>query len=372
MGREYFITEADRNRAAENLLDFSQYFTKAEDTGADGICCDDETVAHYRSMRRGELRNVVCKFPFDWDASLYARCSEEADCAECVKAFEGKCEHLPQSLLRRGYDIDSFPALSRVMQKADVRGDVDFLSGDSNVWHFHPVGFYRHYRKLLPFNGRVEALMNVQDRVWRLNDMQPNRGGGIWGNQQGNTFCNHAVFLTIQALDGNFRQFIGNPRRLFTNSPELYGVVAPPSVIGNLRGDFAVRHNNFAHRGSNLWCEILREQAANSDRTGIHRISPEEAQEMANRGYVVIGSWMNMTRGGSPHFATVRPHFEAYNPVRGPLVANVGESNGIYFTRRDGELRGAFRRDEFDAIEWYYNQNQQFRKDFTIRIDGLK
>jgi len=131
-----------------------------------------------------------------------------------------------------------------------------------------------------------------------------------------------------------------------------------------------VRHNNFAHRGSNLWCEILREQAANSDRTGIHRISPEEAQEMANRGYVVIGSWMNMTRGGSPHFATVRPHFEAYNPDNGPLLANVGRHNGIFFTRRPE----AFGRDidRFNEIEWYYNQNQQFRKDFTIRIDGLK
>jgi len=358
MGREYFIKESDRNRAAENLLAFSDYFTKAEDAVSDEICRDDESIAHYRGMRRDDLRKVVCKFPFDWDALLYARCSEEANCAECVKAFEGKCEHLPQKLIRREHGIDSFPALSRVMQKADVRGDVDFLSSDSNLWHFHPVGFYRHYSRLMPFIGHVEALMNVQDRVINLEAMKPMEGKGMWGNQQGSTFCNHAVFLTIEALDDNFRQFIGNP--------ELYGVVAPPSMLRNLRGTFRNTHGNFGHRGSNLWCVILREQAANSDRTGIHRIGSEEAQEMANRGYVVIGSWMN-TRGvnerdNSPHFATVRPNFVAYNPILGPLVANVGASNGIYFTRWTNTERGAFGRNAFDTIEWYYNRNQQFQE----------
>jgi hypothetical protein len=212
--------------------------------------------------------------------------------------------------------------------------------------------------------------MEVQNRVINLEALCPRDGRGMYGQETPGraTFCNHAVFLAIQALDGNFHQFIGHP--------ELHSRVTSPYNVAHLVRDTAFwrEHRDFEsrHRRSNLWCVILREQAANSDRTGIHRIGPEEAQEMANRGYVVIGSWMNMTRHGSPHFATVRPHFEAYNPNRGPLVANVGESNGIYFTRRDGELRGAFRRDEFDAIEWYYNRNQQFRKDFSIRINGLK
>ena len=91
---------------------------------------------------------------------------------------------------------------------------------------------------------------------------------------------------------------------------------------------------------------------------------------MANRGYVVIGSWINMTRGGSPHFATVRPHFGAYDSANGPLLANVGRYNGIYSTRH----YRAFGENEaiFNAIEWYYNRNQDFRKDFTIRINKLK
>ena len=358
MGREYFIREADRNSVAENLLDFNEYFTKVDDAGITEICCDDETIAQYRAMRREELRRAVLKFPFDWDANLYARCSEEADCAECTKAFQGKCQHLPQSLARRGNEIDSFPALSRVMQRADVRGDVDFLNSDSSLWHFHPVGFYKHFHRMMPFNERVADLMNVQDMVIAHEAMQ--RGSrGMYGREtyRNTTFCNHAVFLTITVLDGNFRQFIGYP--------DIHSRITSPYNVNHLVRGTAFWERNWdfdnRHRRSNLWCEILREQARNSQNTGIHRIhDPAEAQEMANRGYVVIGSWMNMTRHGSPHFATVRPHFGTYEPALGPYLANVGWYNGTFFTTQ----REAF--EERSPVEWYYNRNQQFRKDFTI------
>ena len=60
----------------------------------------------------------------------------------------------------------------------------------------------------------------------------------------------------------------------------------------------------------------------------------------------MIGLWMNMTRGGSPHFATVRPYFGAYSSRRDPLLANVGAHNGIFYAADPNAFR-----DMFNAIE---------------------
>jgi hypothetical protein len=102
----------------------------------------------------------------------------------------------------------------------------------------------------------------------------------------------------------------------------------------------------------NLWCDILAEQAK---RRILTRFGGEqEAQEKANEGYVVIGAWKN-TNGsnGPPHFVTVRPEF-SYDVEEGPMLANVGESNGI-----KPRSEGFFEKE--NAIRWYYNPEQKFR-----------
>jgi len=146
--KEYFIRTANKAGMAENLLDFNQYFIQSNFDKDNDIFCDDETVTRFKAINHQGLRKYVCRFPFEWDAALYAICDDNT-CDECQKAYEGRCEKLPQKLLRRGHAISSFPVLTKIMKKADIRSDVDFLKKESMVWHFNPVAFYNHYSRLL-------------------------------------------------------------------------------------------------------------------------------------------------------------------------------------------------------------------------------
>jgi hypothetical protein len=286
---------------------------------------------------------------------LYARCSEEADCAECVKAFEGKCEHLPQKLIRREHGIDSFPALSRVMQKADVRGDVDFLSSDSNLWHFHPVGFYRHYSRLMLAIAHIANLRMVQERVVALVCLKPRYGRGIWGLRgnipRGNTFCNHAVFLTIVATDGRYHHFTGRQR----SNPNSRDFPFPDALTEETKRIY----DNEGINRSNFWCDRLV-RFANEGK--LVELTPTQAQDFGNMGYTVLGSHRARASGirteVSPHFATVMPGYD-FNVTYGPMVANVGTNNLI---ERAGHP-DTFGRSRYNATKWYYNPNQEFRLD---------
>ena len=129
------------------------------------------------------------------------------------------------------------------------------------------------------------------------------------------------------------------------------------------------KHKNsffYYYKISNYWCDIL-EEASKNETTGIKEINLEQAQKLANQGYVVIACYKNNNfRHGnnptSPHFATVRPNFNitTYEPSE-VQVANVGSENKVMnisepncFGTRD--------------ISFYYNEKQQFNKD----IDSIK
>jgi hypothetical protein len=105
------------------------------------------------------------------------------------------------------------------------------------------------------------------------------------------------------------------------------------------------------YKPTNLWCDILAEQAKRGILT---ELGEQEAQEKANGGYVVIGAWKN-TNGsdGPPHFVTVRPGFKV-DPENGPMLANVGATNGIK------PVSDGFGLNKRENICWYYNPNQDY------------
>jgi hypothetical protein len=141
---------------------------------------------------------------------------------------------------------------------------------------------------------------------------------------------------------------IGNPR-LYANND------LPWELEALKEGDFKEKHKDYKHKNSNIWCDILEEQA-NNYASGICRISPEEAQEKANLGYVVIAAWKNPEYGETkpPHYATVRPGFQ-YISTSGPMVANVGEKNN-----KEISASGGFGELRYKDIKFYYDRNQNF------------
>jgi len=148
--KEYFIKKADKEKIAENKLNFGDYFIKSDKEVEDDkdIFCDDDTIDMYNELTKGELKKYVCKFPIEWDGSLYERCTDR-ECGECNRVFQGQCNNLPQKMWAKNYGINGFPDLSDIMKKADIRQDVDFLKKDTKVWHFHPIAFYNRYVELL-------------------------------------------------------------------------------------------------------------------------------------------------------------------------------------------------------------------------------
>lgn len=118
---------------------------------------------------------------------------------------------------------------------------------------------------------------------------------------------------------------------------------------------------NNALKLSNVWCDVLEYQA-NSNESTIKEIGPEEAQLLANMGYVVIVFWKNNIDGTSPHFATVAP--SQYFKKIYYCVANIGASCQFC------ELSTAF--GHLDEIKFYYNSKQNFKKDANITTNYCK
>jgi hypothetical protein len=266
-------------------------------------------------------------------------------------------------MYRAGHDWRYAPMKAEVMGKADVWNEVDILKKhEKKIWHIHPVKFYKHLDEVRLLNREVEILLDIQNRVVALECLKKGKKGmfGVGGEKA--TYCNHAVYLTIQALDGNYKQFIGYPG-LYLRDDQ------PPSELKYLKeGDFKERHKDYKHKSTNIWFEILEEQANNFE-SGICRISPEEAQEKANLGYVVMAAWKNLGYGNEnpPHYATVRPGFQ-YNSAIGPMVANVGKENNEEISTSKGFGESAYENKE---IKFYYNRNQIFIYE-TAKIEKLE
>jgi hypothetical protein len=74
-------------------------------------------------------------------------------------------------------------------------------------------------------------------------------------------------------------------------------------------------------QGRPLGANQIRANLAKSG-SGYHGVSAAEAQQLANQGRLVIVA-------GPDHVATVRPDAGQKLPGSGPIIANVGKSNGV-------------------------------------------
>jgi hypothetical protein len=307
---------------------------------------------------RQEKRKIVCKYPLEFDKTLY---------------LDGDTV---RGIVRNKYDAgvkgdDVERHFKDIVHALDIWGEIEPLKipkfERNSFWFAHPVYFINHLDKtgLLERNAHVGELKRVQNKIVKELECLKKGGKGMYHiGSKDDTYCNHATFLTIEALDINYKQFIGYPN--------LYDEKAEPpwNIKEKLKGDFRRKHKEYVHKNSNIWCDILEEQA-NNFASGICRISPEEAQEKANLGYVVIAAWKNLKKSweelNQPHYATVSPKNVQYDFGDGPSLANVGKDNGFYNTSK------IFDKNMFDEVKWYYNRNQIFQENYKgIKDRGLK
>jgi hypothetical protein len=240
-----------------------------------------------------------------------------------------------------------------------IKGHGDIRQERNNFWYGHPVYFINHLERAgLLRHPRIDELLAVQDEVMALECLIQGHDGIYGIGKTGETFCNHAAYVTIRAVDANFRNFTNRKGTAFpeyTNSDE------------NILEDNAPSSYNY--RLSNYWCHVLEQQALRSNLSGIVEVNAKEAQEYANNGYVVIGALADLSGPDKhPHFVTVRPNpGNQYDPLGGPVVAHVGSSPNEERTAQGAYGNG----EEWKNVHWYYNQRQEFIFDLSY-INELK
>lgn len=183
--------------------------------------------------------------------------------------------------------------------------------------------------------GYAAKLRKVQDEVmsdWRM--FQGNRGIYNNYNSESQTFCNQAVYETIKHVDGEYLKFlmdidepawnVAKYKCLHLKKEECDNCKEGKDFFSFLNKRKNLKDDNYKYKPSNLWCDVLEYQAANSRKTGIHRIAAEQAFYMAQLGYVVIAAWKNISDSNPPHFVTVRPCEGEYPGLESLLVAHVG------------------------------------------------
>lgn len=219
-----------------------------------------------------------------------------------------------------------------------------FGKAENCFWFYHPVTFVDALGSL---TLNAKKLLRVQKRVVSLNILKPNseNSGGIWEDQSG-TFCNHAVFLTIRALDKNYKNFLGGQGKI-------------PDNISYLKDDTYIEQYKNNLRPSNIWCDVLEYQSKKTETTGIREISKDKAGILANLGYVVIACWKNTENpddgaDSHPHFATVAPlELLPDDLTKGEIhVANVGGKCGFYSVEEAFDFK--------TDVRYYYNSKQEF------------
>lgn len=213
------------------------------------------------------------------------------------------------------------------------------LSSKSNVTFFHPVKFIGLMDKVEIENLHIKELKRVQERVVNIKCIQEGKRGiynldPIYSDQ---TYCNHAVYLTIQAVDEDYLKFTDN-------------YDAP------IDSNYSKYDKTYPYKESSYWCVVLRNQAAKGE---IKKLTTcQEILKYANRGFVVIVAWEN-TNGLSPHFATVQPQPENNsNDLKKLKLCNVSVETR---TGMDITMNTAFGDKQ---CEFFVNPNQKFREKY--------
>lgn len=325
--------------------------------GKDGIIGEKELLNFFTSQDdaiknyRKYFYKLICRHPFEWDSKF------------TQKTIKKDYESVFGKKLKGEFAEAWSKSLSDKLVKLSVfEGGFKSATASKNLFNFmHPLYFLEKVhedeglpesldddKKYLP--KEALDLIDVQDKVMNLQCLQPDTGRGIY-NMGGKTFCNHAVFLTIMGVDKNFNRFTNRAKKVF---PE----------VNSLNSDFnkaiETKHKNedfYYCKVSNYWCDILAE-ASRNESTGIKEVNLEEAQKLANQGYVVIVCYKNLAfKYGAPHFATIRPNYNITTYTTNTvMVANVGE-----FVRVSS-IKDAF---GTRPIKIFYNAKQSFQKDLS-------
>jgi len=336
--------------------------------GKDGQIDEKELLNFFTSQDesvkecRRNFYKLICRHPLEWDSGFNQKTIKND-----YKNVFGK------ELKGEFYEAWAKNLSDKLAKLSIFEKGFEAATSSKNLFYFmHPLYFLE---KVHEDEGLPEALENdkkylpkealdlieVQDKVMALECLKMgNTGIYTCTMTPGQTYCNHAVFLTIIGTDKNFNNFTNREKRLFPECNNLESI---------LNSNLEKKHKNsffYYSKISNYWCDIL-EEASKNEKTGIKEINLKQAQKLANQGYVVIVCYKNTNfRHGnnpiSPHFATVRPNFNitTYEPSE-VQVANVGSENKVMnisepncFGTRD--------------ISFYYNEKQQFNKD----LDSIK
>ncbi len=211
------------------------------------------------------------------------------------------------------------------------------LSSKSNVTFFHPVKFIGLMDRIKIINLHAEELLRVQNRILKMNTLKEN-GPGIF-DQGGYTFCNHAVFLTIRAVDSDYLKFTDNYDAPIDSKYSKYDKTYP-------------------YKESSYWCVVLKKQA---DSKIISELTTcKDIIYYANLGYVVIVAWENPS-SGAPHYATVRPG-NVCKEIKDIKLCNVSTEERT----RILPMSEAFGKDMIKNCHFYVNKKQVFREDYDF------
>ncbi len=193
-------------------------------------------------------------------------------------------------------------------------------------------------------NIHAQELMRVQERVVKIKCIQEGKRG-IYDQKPpttDQTYCNHAEFLTIKAVDGDYLKFTDNYNAPVDSSYPKYDV-------------------NYQYKQSSYWCVVLRKQANKGELKKL--TTCQEILKYANQGYVVIVAWEN-TSGGPPHYATVQPQPENNSSdIKRIKLCNVSSESR---TNMDITIESAFGSKQ---CEFFVNPNQKFREYYEQIIE---
>lgn len=327
--------------------------------GKDGKIDEKELLNFFTSQDnsikkcRENFYKLICQHPIEWDSKFKLETIKK----DYKNVFEKKIS---------GDFLESWAKnLSDKLTKLSIF-DKGFKSSTAskNLFHFmHPLYFLEKVhedegitipsddnKKYLP--KEALDLIEVQDKVMSLNCLQPGTGSGIY-NMGGYTFCNHAVFLTIIAVDKKFNNFTNRDNKVFPEADNL-----EKRINKNIESNRESKHFYY-YKVSNYWYDIL-EESSKIEKTGIKEININEAQKLANQGYVVVVCYKNTAfRYGAPHYATIRPNFNinlSNCTIANVKVANVGSFVGV------SSIQEAF---STNPIKFYYNTMQIFQKNMS-------
>ena len=328
----------------------------------DGLVSEKELLNFYMSQEeeikkiRKNFYKLICQHPIEWDSNFTKK--------NIKNDFKNVFGH---KKLNESVEL-WLDNISVKLTKLSVFNDsFKYATASTNLFYFmHPLYFLE---KIHEYEGQTEKennkflpkeardLIEIQDEVISLECLK--KGGvGIYSDKNASrnqTYCNHAIFLTIIAADGNSTAFTN--RKAPLSFPEFF----PNKDVIKI-ADIEEVHKDtsfYYYKNSNYWCDILA-AASKNELTGIKEVELEQAQKLANQGYVVIACRKNFGfKDGSPHFATIRPNATVteYN-IDKVSVANVGLVNKVMYVSEAFQGEG--------SVRYYYNSRQVFQKDMNL------